>query len=133
MIVLGGYLIAPEAKRTQFPVVSDPDEEEVLAALSKLRHSSGVLVLRVKPEPEIGAYEVALHAESGRFMVMLSQHAEDGEHEVFTLRGAGEGNGFTYILGEAYPMAAVTENFGLICNCFKKFLLEREVSSDVWV
>ena len=49
---------------------------------------------------------------------------EDGEHEVFTLRGAGEGNGFTYILGEAYPMAAVTENFGLICNCFKKFLLE---------
>lgn len=48
MIVLGGYLIAPEAKRTQFPVVSDPDEEEVLAALSKLRHSSGVLVLRVK-------------------------------------------------------------------------------------
>ncbi|WP_160327515.1 hypothetical protein [Pseudomonas aeruginosa] len=42
MIVLGGYLIAPEAKRTQFPVVSDPDEEEVLAALSKLRHSSGV-------------------------------------------------------------------------------------------
>ncbi|WP_200968444.1 DUF6911 family protein, partial [Pseudomonas aeruginosa] len=61
MIVLGGYLIAPEAKRTQFPVVSDPDEEEVLAALSKLRHSSGVLVLRVKPEPEIGAYEVALH------------------------------------------------------------------------
>ncbi|MHA5555563.1 DUF6911 family protein, partial [Pseudomonas aeruginosa] len=119
--------------RTQFPVMSDPDEEEVLEALSKLRHSSGVLVLRVKPEPEIGAYEVALHAENGRFIVMLSQHAEDGEHEVFTLRGAGEGNGFTYILGEAYPMAAVTENFGLICNCFKKFLLERKVSSDVWV
>ncbi|MBN0734811.1 hypothetical protein JTM20_38005, partial [Pseudomonas aeruginosa] len=81
----------------------------------------------------IGAYEVALHAEHGRFIVMLSQHAEDGEHEVFTLRWAGEGNGFTYILGEAYPMAAVTENFGLICNCFKKFLLERKVSSDVWV
>lgn len=30
MIVLGGYLIAPGAKRTQFPVMSDPDEEEVL-------------------------------------------------------------------------------------------------------
>ncbi|MDF5997834.1 hypothetical protein P4050_02370 [Pseudomonas aeruginosa] len=60
---------------------------------------------------------------------MLSQHAEDGEHEVFnTLRGAGEGNGFTYILGEAYPMAAVTENFGLICNCFKKIFAREEVS-----
>lgn len=49
------------------------------------------------------------------------------------LRGVGEGNGFIYILGEVYFMVVVIENFGLICNCFKKFLLERKVFFDVWV
>lgn len=133
MIVLGGYLIACESGRAQFPVIIDPSEQEVLMALSELRHSSGVLSLKIRPAPDIGAYEVALYSEGGRFLVMLSQYLEDGEHEVSTIRGAGKGSGLIDVLGEMYPAKAVTEDFDLVCGAFKSFLQLRKASPDIWI
>jgi len=133
MIVLGGYLIACESGRTQFPMITDPSEQEVLVALSELRHGSGVLSLQIRPAPNVGAYEVALYSEDGRFLVMLSQYMEDGGHEVFTIKGTGKGNGFIDVLGEMYPAEAVTEDFDLVCRAFKSFLQLRKASPDIWV
>lgn len=133
MIVLGGYIVTCESGRTQIPVVTDPSEQQLLMALSELRHSSGVLSLQIRPAPDVGAYEVALYSEGGRFLVMLSQYLENGEHEVSMIRGAGKGTGLVDILGEMYPAKAVTEDFELVCRAFKSFLKLRKASSDIWV
>ncbi|WP_371365417.1 hypothetical protein ACA097_19695 [Pseudomonas sp. QL9] len=133
MVVLGGYLTACEHGRAQFPVIYDPSEHEVLSALSDLRYSSGVLSLQIRPAPEVGAYEVVLHSEGGRFLVMLSQYLEDGEHGVSTIRGGGIGSGLVSFSGEMYPAQAITDDFDLVCKAFKSFLQLETPSPDIWV
>lgn len=133
MVVLGGYLITCEAGRVQFPVICDPSEQEVLLALSELRYRSGVLSLQVKPTPDVGVYEVVLNSEGGRFLVLLGEYLEDGDHGVSMMRGAGLGEGLVSFFGEMYPAQAVTDDFDLVCRAFKSFLQLREVSPDIWV
>lgn len=132
MIVLGGYLVACEFERVQFPVISDPSEQELVKALSELRYKSGVLGLQVKPTPDVGAYELVVYSENGNFLVMLNQYLEDGEHEVSTLRNAGVGEGLVSFLGELYPAKAVTSDFDLVCRASNDFLHSRNISTDIW-
>lgn len=130
--VIGGYLISAEGIRHQLPTTSNPnnsDTGDVLKTVSAA--GKGVLVMRRKPTPECGPYELEVYIDSGNFLLMLNVNDEDGGHSVRTISNENMPNELMVVLGEKYPSRAVTRDIGLVCTAFNEFANTGNVSMDM--
>lgn len=129
--VLGGYLIGVDGVRNQLPIVSNPScsiVDDVVKRVVSL--GKGVVVLRYKSIPENGPYELELHVDSGRFLLILNVNDEDGGHSVRTPTSKGGEGGYAIVLGGEYPASAVVHNVDFVCSVFNEFLLVGNVSME---
>lgn len=109
--VLGGYLINADGVRHQLPATLNPSDsttEDMMRNVSSA--GKGVLVMRCKPPPEYGPYELEVHVDSGNFLLMLNENDEGGDHSVRTLTNENMPNDLVIILGEKYPARVVTRD-----------------------
>lgn len=119
---LGGFMIDAGGIRHQLPSILNPDgadTEDVLSTISVT--GKGVLVMRRKPAPEFGPYELAVYIDSGRFLLMLNINDADGGHSVETISNETMPNDLVVILGEKFPARAVTHDAGFVCSAFREF------------
>ncbi|WP_146093329.1 DUF6911 family protein [Xanthomonas pisi] len=130
MIKLGGYILNKNGEREQLTVIQSPSLSDVENYIDALSLSSGALSVWINPKPEIGPYDLRLHAECGRFIVMLCKYMEDGDHEVDDILNTKAEKRTTEILGETYYESSVTRNIDLIKNCFSDFLKKGNISPE---
>ncbi|WP_194945647.1 hypothetical protein [Limnohabitans sp. DM1] len=131
-IVLGGYLINADGVRDQLPAMLNPNNsttEDIIKSVSS--SGKGVVVMRCKPPPECGPYELEMHVDSGNFLLMLNVNDEDGDHSVRTPTNENMPNEQMIILGEKYPARAVTRDIGFVCTVFNEFAHLGDVSTDL--
>lgn len=130
MARFGGYLLEERRRRVQLPVLVDPQWVEVEELLFKFQGGRGVAAILIDPKPEVGPYDLTLYAECGSYLIMLSEYASDGDHEVRTPRNPSA-SGTMIMLGEAYPAAMVIRDFHLVRTCFFQFYSTGTVSSKL--
>ena len=126
----GGYLIEDGRRRVQLPVLVDSEWVEIQKVLPRFQGRTGVATIRTHPAPEVGPYNLTLYAECGNYLLMLSEYASDGEHEVRTPHNPSA-SGLMMMLGEAYPASAVIRDFDLVKTCFFQFYSTGTVSSEL--
>lgn len=121
-LVLGGYLIDIDGVRHQLPLTLNPSNsiiEDIIKNVSSA--GKGVVVLRCKPIPESGPYELNLYVDAGNFLLMLNVNDEDGDHSVRTPTNENMPNDLIVILGETYPARAVTRDIDFVSAVFDEF------------
>lgn len=131
-ILLSGYLVDAGGVRHQLPVVLNPNNstiEEIIKNASTI--GKGVVVMRCKPPPEFGPYELEMYVDAGDFLLMLNVNDEDGDHSVRTLSNETMPNDLMIILGEKYPAKAVTRDIGFVSTVFSEFAHIGNVSTDL--
>ncbi|WP_153066131.1 MULTISPECIES: DUF6911 family protein [Xanthomonas] len=109
MINLGGYILNKNGKREQFAVIANPSLGEAEKYIDDLSANSGVISAWINPKPEIGPYDLRLHAEYGRFIMVLCKYTEDGDHEVDDILNTSAEKRVTEMLGEVYYESSVTK------------------------
>lgn len=130
--VLGGYLINADGVRHQLPAKLNPSNSNTEDLIKRVSSAGkGVVVMRCKPSPEYGPYELEMHVDSGNFLLMLNGNDEDGDHSVRTITNENMPNDLMTILGEKYPAKAVTCDVGFVCNVFNEFAHLGNVSTDL--
>lgn len=130
--VLGGYLINSDNVRHQLSAKLNPSNSNTEDLIKRVSSAGkGVVVMRCKPSPEYGPYELEMHVDSGKFLLMLNGYDEDGDHSVRTITNKNMPNGLMTILGEKYPAKAVTYDVGFVCNVFNEFARLGNVSADL--
>lgn len=130
--VLGGYLINAYGVRHQLPATLNPSNsttEDIIKSVSSA--GKGVVVMRCKPPPECGPYELEVQVDSGNFLLMLNVNDEDGDHSVRTPTNGNMPNDLMTILGEKYPARAITRDIGFVCTVFNEFAHVGNVSMDL--
>lgn len=130
--VLGGYLINADGVRHQLPATLNPSNsttEDMMKNVSSV--GKGVVVMRCKPSPEYGPYELEVHVDSGNFLLMLNENDAIGDHSVRTLNNENMPNDSVIILGGKYPARAVTRDIGFVCTLFNEFAHAGDVSTDL--
>ena len=120
-LIFGGYISGADGSRNQLGPLVDPDDEAVKKTVTLVAGNTGVLGLRHDPTPKSGPCELILYAENGRLLLMLNEHAVDGEHNTRTLTDNSLPNKLVSILGEMYPAKAVTNDLKLACRMFREF------------
>lgn len=130
-MVFGGYIVDADGGRLQLEVALDPEELIIRDVLTSISKSSGVVKMRCQSESEGHPYELALYVENGNFLLMLSEHDENGEHNVRTLTDLNSKNELISVLGEKYPARAVTRDIELVCAVFIRFCRVGDVSTDI--
>ncbi|WP_288407101.1 hypothetical protein [uncultured Herbaspirillum sp.] len=130
--IIGGYLINADGIRHQLPITLNPNNSATEDALKIVSFAGkGVLVMRRKPPPEFGPYELEVRIDSGNFLLMLNVNDEDGEHSVRTMTNENMPNDLMFVLGEKYPARAVTRDIGFVCAAFNEFAETGNVSTDM--
>lgn len=131
-IVLGGYLIDVGGVRHQLPVALNPNDlttENVIRNVSSA--GKGVVVMRCKPAPESGPYELEMYVDAGNFLLMLNVLDEHGDHTVRTPMSKSVANDLISIMGEKYPANAVARDVAFVCAAFYEFARSGDVSMDL--
>lgn len=126
---LAGFYVSSDTACTQLPVRNDPSNEEIDAALQLFSAMSGIVSLSEDPVPEVGVYELALYADSGNFMLMLSRYTDGGDHEVDTITNPTAGEGEIEILGDLYQQCMTTRDIEPVRRCFHEFASTGNVQS----
>ena len=131
-IVLGGCLIDADGIRHQLPVTLNPSNstiEDIIKNVS--RAGKGVVVMRCKPPPECGPYELEMYADAGNFLLMLNVNDGNGDHSVRTPTNENMPNCLMIILGEKYPAKAVTRDIGFVFAVFSELARAWNVSTGL--
>lgn len=126
-MILGGFYFDDVRGRVQFPVINNPTDADIDAAISAYRDRRGYLGLGMTPAPEIGPYELVFHLEEGNFFLMLSSYLGDGDHHVRTLARMDNGGGQVDIMGDFWQRDYVTRDVDMVRDCFKDFLRHKNV------
>lgn len=131
--ILGGYTIGSEGRRQQLEIIVDPDELVIRELLLSISKGAAVIKIQSTHASQFHPYELALYAESGEFLLMLSEYNAEGDHSVRTLvsSGAKEEIVTVSILGEKYPVTAVTRDIKLVVAVFTEFALTGNVSKEL--
>ncbi|WP_343725374.1 DUF6911 family protein [Herbaspirillum huttiense] len=128
---LGGFVIDAEGIRHQLPIILNPHSADIEGVLNAASVSGkGILVMRRKPAPEFGPYELTVYIDSGYFLLMLNINEDDGGHGVGTISNENMPNNLMVILGEKFPARAVTRDAGFVCSAFGEFANTGNVSMD---
>ncbi|MGZ7460254.1 DUF6911 family protein [Pseudomonas sp. Ma2-10] len=130
-MVFGGYLIGADGDRHQLEAILDPNELVIRDVLNSIGKCSGVVKMRCQSESEGCPYELALHVENEKFLLMLCEYDKDGEHDVRTLTDLNSKNELVSILGEKYPARAVARDLELVCAIFIEFARTGNVSANI--
>ncbi|WP_155952532.1 hypothetical protein [Pseudomonas sp. URMO17WK12:I4] len=131
--VLGGYLIGSDGVRYQLPITLNPSAsivEDFVRSVSGA--GKGVVVIRCKASPDYGPYELEMYVESGKYLLMLNECDEDGEHCVRTITNKDVPDNLIVIMGEKYPAKAITRDIGLVCTTFNTFARFGNISMDLF-
>ncbi|KAG9610117.1 hypothetical protein KCV01_g3350, partial [Aureobasidium melanogenum] len=131
-MILGGFYIDDVIGRVQLPVIRDPKEADIDVVIPTYVGRTGSLVLRVMPAPEVGPYELTFDSEDGNFFLMLNAYLDDGDHGVRTLAKMDNGGDQVDIFGNFWSRDYVTRDVGIVCLCFKEFLLHQNIHLPVF-
>lgn len=129
-LILGGWYVGDMGRHRQLPVIRNPSNDDILHALNALRNRTGVVGLKKENQQvsDHGPYELAVYAEGGKYMLMLSEYDEDGEHDVRTLTNALVPKGLAIMMGESYPANAMVEDLDLVARVLTEFAEKGDVS-----
>jgi len=130
-MILGGYYVGVDGIRTQLPIFFHPSASNIKESIMKIVEASqGVVTIRYQQIPETGPYELDVYVDSGNFILMLNEFDEDGENNVRTLNcGNTAESKFVFILGEKYPVQAITRDISHVYLILKEFIQTRNVST----
>lgn len=131
-MIFGGFYLDDVRGRVQFPVINDPSDADIDAAVSAYSSRRGYLGLGIKPAPEVGPYELVVYSEDGNFFLMLNSYLSDGDHHVRTLARMNNGGGEVDILGDYWQRDYVTRDVGVVRDCFKDFLRRKNVFLSIF-
>lgn len=130
--VLGGYLINADGARHQLPITLNPSNTTTTNMIKSVSCAGkGIVVMRCKPPPELGPYELEMHVDSGNFLLMLNSNDADGDHSVRTPANKNTPNDLIIILGEKYPASSITRDIEFVCSVFNEFAHFGDVSTDL--
>ena len=129
--ILGGYIIGINLKRQQLPILLDPNYESIVDALSNLKQSSGVIGLRIQPEPEYGPYELMIYSDCGHYLIMLNEYDSDGDSNVKTINQSISDKVLIPILGDFYSANTITRDFEFVCSILKEFIDVGNISEQL--
>ena len=106
------------------PVLSNPNIKEIdnFLSVSNFEKRTGVLVLRMNPEPELGDTELTIYFEKGHYLPMIQTILEDGDIEVRNLKAENYSGNTIEILGDIYPIEHVSKNISTIEEIISKFI-----------
>lgn len=130
--ILGGYTIDCDLHRNQLGVIFDPKKSDIEAVISIFSKASGVVCMRINPEPDFGPFELIMYADNGRFLIMLNEKI-GGDQNTRTLSNNELGGDFENILGELYPAKAVTYDINLAVKIFNDFNVAGNISCDILI
>lgn len=131
MVTVGGYLIDAKKGRAQFAVLINPSVEALKSRLEEFSNNrSGALVARLEPPDEVGPCRLRLYVDGFKYLLMLEENAEDGECLVRTLTTSTE-RGLVSVLGEPYPISAITSDFSLVSQLFIDFVMHGDLSTEI--
>lgn len=131
IVTVGGYLIDAKKGRVQFAALINPNVEALKSRLEEFSNNrSGALVARLEPPAEVGPSRLRLYVDGFKYLLMLEENAEDGEGLVRTLTTSTE-RGLVPVLGEPYPISAITSDFSLVSQLFMDFVMLGDISREI--
>lgn len=133
--ILGGYTLEKKSdctinKRVQLPTITNPSELEVVNAVHFFSDKSGVLELKIDPEPAAGVSCITLYSENERYLTMLEEYLDDGDIKVRTFNNESAENNLAIFFGESYPAKAIVMDIKIVSKVFTEFLLTDNVSTE---
>lgn len=133
MIILGGYFIDNNGERVQIPVTEKPNTNKIneLFSIFDLKKRTGVILLRIMPEPEIGDIELTIEIEKGYYLPMIQTILENGDIEVKNLKAEVYSGNTVEIFGHNYPIEHTSQNISIVKQVVSEFIKQRQTYTSM--
>lgn len=131
---LGGYYLdGCDEIRTQLPLINQPSITELINHLTILKVRDGVLALSNDQEDNYKPYELTLYSDNHNYLVMMVTMLPDSDIEVRTFDTGLRTKELMPMLGEPYGAWSIIQDFDLVIQVFKEFLVTGDVSRKLLV
>jgi hypothetical protein len=110
------------------PVSTQPSIADIHKLLNAVKNADGVIKISNSNKPDIGVQDITLYTENQRYLIMLNEIDEEGEHQVRTLTNTDCPNGLESFHGEPFPAHAITRDFQTVVSIFEEFAVKGDVS-----
>jgi hypothetical protein len=111
--------------------VHDATPVEVAKTLDTVGCRVAILGAERVPLPSVGPQKLELYAESGDYLLMLSEYTQDGDVNVRTLRSQDLPPGMVTVLGNQWSAGMVSHDIEIVKRAFVEFVLTGNVSPEL--